>query len=779
MAIVYEARDQKLGRLVAIKTIVNGRYATRGQLDRFRGEAEAVARLKHPNVIAIYSVGEHEGRPYLSLEHAEGGNLAQRLAKGPMGTRLAVELVERLALAVQAAHEAGIVHRDLKPSNILLTAEGTPKVADFGLAKLLGSDSAQTLSGQVLGSPSYMAPEQAEGQAKRVGPLSDVYALGAILYQALTGKPPFLGESQLETLKLVATTEPVPPRDSRPDIPRDVETICLKCLQKEPAKRYPAASALADDLRRFLEGRPIMARPLRTWERSWRWCRRNPKLAVVSGLLAATVLLSAGAVIGLTYRHNLRLRDEIGRTQAKNAEARRNYQEARSTIQAMLRRLGDRRVAGSPRLLDLSRDLQEDALAFYDRILGKTDSADPLVRADTVRAFMDASVLQAVLGRNDEATKHARHALILVEGLRAERPDDNEYLVLHAQSLMRLSAYLRGAKEDERARVAGRKSIALAERVVKASPEDLGNQDLLASCHNNYASTWSRINDAEAKVHYQKAIEIRERIDPTRLPGVRVTLIQSLINLGVALWGTGENSQAEESFRRAEDILASEAKDHREPVGKVALLAAQLNLNWSGMLHLLGRDTEAIERADAGLSRLAPYLRIEPNDDEARDACHKLHGNRAYALSSLGRHRESADEMARCAELSPQPVSPGFRILWARELLDTGEIAGALSQLKLVKSVSKLNGSECYNLACCLCVYAQRLQKDTRMSLEQRERLVESHILEALQWLKSAADAGLFHDPSVHDQATRDADLTLLAGRPEFRNLIDSALGKP
>ena len=258
MGIVYRARDVRLGRIVALKTLLEARYATPEQIERFLDEARAVARLRHPNIVAIHAIGEHEGRPYLSLEYVEGGSLARRLVSGPMAPRPAAELVETVARAIDAAHRAGVVHRDLKPGNVLLTAEGVPKVGDFGLAKLLDSDSALTGSGQVMGTPSYMAPEQAEGHSSRVGPAADVYAMGTILYQALTGRPPFLGDSALETIRLVTTTEAVPPTRLRPDVPRDLETICLKCLEKDPARRYASAAGLADDLRRFLDGRPIL-----------------------------------------------------------------------------------------------------------------------------------------------------------------------------------------------------------------------------------------------------------------------------------------------------------------------------------------------------------------------------------------------------------------------------------------------------------------------------------------------------------------------------------------
>ena len=362
MGVVYKARDLKLDRIVAIKTIAEGRHATPDQLDRFQAEAHAVARLRHPNIIAIHAIGEHENRPYLSLEFAEGGSLAQRLAEKPMAPREAAALVETLARAVHAAHQAGVVHRDLKPSNVLLTADGVPKVSDFGLAKLLDADSGHTVTGQPIGTPSYMAPEQAEGHSKHVGPAADTYALGAILYQALTGRPPFLGESTMETLKLVTSTEVVAPRRLRPDVPRDLETICLKCLEKSPPKRYATALELAEDLGRFQRGEPILARRIGPFRRFWKWTRRHPWQTTS----AATVLIAASVFIGFIYWHNAQLRAEVKRTEAKAAEARRNYQEARSTIQNDARAI--QRAPRSPGRLglkELGGAQIEDALAFY------------------------------------------------------------------------------------------------------------------------------------------------------------------------------------------------------------------------------------------------------------------------------------------------------------------------------------------------------------------------------------------------------------------------------
>jgi WD40 repeat protein len=294
MAVVYKARQLRLGRLVALKMLLAGAHAGPQDLARFRSEAEAIAHLQHPHIVQIHDVGEQEGRPYFSLEFVDGGSLAQKVAGTLLPARQAALLMETTARAVHAAHERGIVHRDLKPANVLLTADGVPKVADFGLAKRLEAGAALTQSGAVMGTPSYMAPEQAEGRSKEIGPASDVYALGAILYEILTGRPPFRADTPLETVRQVVSEEAVPPRRLQPRLPQDLETICLKCLQKEPHKRYATAYELAEDLQRFLNGEPIRARPVGQSERFWRWCHRNPVVAGVTAAAALFLLAGTG-----------------------------------------------------------------------------------------------------------------------------------------------------------------------------------------------------------------------------------------------------------------------------------------------------------------------------------------------------------------------------------------------------------------------------------------------------------------------------------------------------
>jgi WD40 repeat protein/tetratricopeptide (TPR) repeat protein len=315
MGVVYRAWQKGLNRPVALKMVHAGAQAGPQVLARFRVEAEAVARLQHPNIVQIHEVGQHSGSPFLVFELVEGRSLAQWLAATPRPARQAAELVEILARAMHAAHCLGVVHRDLTPANILFTADDQPKITDFGLAKLIkGGGDLRTQTGELLGTPSYMAPEQAAGRHQAIGAVTDVYALGAILYELLTGRPPFKAESALETLRQVMADEPVAPSRLRPKLPRDLETVCLKCLWKEPVQRYASALALADDLRRVLDGRPILARRSTTLERGWRWCRRNKLLAATSFVAGAAVLILAvvATVAALTFKAQ---RDQIQRAE--------------------------------------------------------------------------------------------------------------------------------------------------------------------------------------------------------------------------------------------------------------------------------------------------------------------------------------------------------------------------------------------------------------------------------------------------------------------------------
>jgi WD40 repeat protein len=354
MGVVYLARQHDLDRLVAIKILLAGAHASPHDLARFRVEAETVARLRHPNIVQIYEIGNDNGCPYFALEHVEGGSLAKRVHGTPMPAREAAELVEMLARAIHAAHQRGIVHRDLKPANVLLTADGNPKISDFGLAKRLDLAVANTQTGAVLGTPEFMAPEQAEGRV--VGPPADIHALGAILYLLLTGRPPFIAETPLDSLLRVRHEEAVAPSLLQPRVPRDLGMICLKCLRKEPRQRYASAEALALDLQRFLEGKPIQARPTPVWERMVKWVRRRPtQAALIAVSMAALLALAIGGFIAqglrdeteITRKNQLIAQENEKKAQEQEAAANKDRDKAKAEAETA-RRLaygGDMRLA--------------------------------------------------------------------------------------------------------------------------------------------------------------------------------------------------------------------------------------------------------------------------------------------------------------------------------------------------------------------------------------------------------------------------------------------------
>jgi eukaryotic-like serine/threonine-protein kinase len=317
MGVVYKARQLRLDRVVAVKMILSGQFAGTEQVARFRAEAKTAAQLRHPNIVAIHEVGEHDGQPFFSMDYIEGQNLAQLVGTNPLPAARAARFLKAIAEAVHFAHQRGVLHRDLKPSNVLIDSNDQPRVTDFGLAKRLEGDPSLTITGQVLGSPSFIPPEQASGRGDAIGPASDGYSLGAILYHCLTARPPFVAETMTATLRMVAETEPVSPRLLNGSVPRDLETICLKCLEKEPANRYGSAQDLADELNRFLRDEPIHAHPLAPAGKAWRWCRRNRALAT-SG--AAILVLLLTVAIGSPIAA-LRINQERQRAQENAGKA--------------------------------------------------------------------------------------------------------------------------------------------------------------------------------------------------------------------------------------------------------------------------------------------------------------------------------------------------------------------------------------------------------------------------------------------------------------------------
>src|SRR5262245_6464089 len=414
MGVVYRARHLALKRTVALKMLAAGHTHAAARA-RFRAEAEAVARLQHPNIVQIHEVGEAAGRPFFALEYVAGGSLAERLAGQPLPARDAARLVAALAEAMHLAHSRNLVHRDLKPGNVLLAGEADtpvgqcqPKVTDFGLVRQLDADSGQTVDGVVMGTPSYMAPEQAEGRARSAGPAADVWALGAILYECLTGRPPFLGPTPLATLEQARSREPAAPSSLNRQVPRDLETICLKCLRKEPERRYSSARELADDLGRFLRGEPVAARPVGRPERVAKWVRRNPTVAGLSAVAGLAVV--AGAVVSLLFGVQARRKaDELEQQSIQLQAQTRAAQENARHAEEKENEVG--RVLLSGLLIPIGRN--------QERLTDPPDAAE----ADAVRQLRAAPAplrlqfLETALRDPETAQRVGRRADWVVVGL--------------------------------------------------------------------------------------------------------------------------------------------------------------------------------------------------------------------------------------------------------------------------------------------------------------------------------------------------------------------------
>ncbi len=397
MGVVYKARQINLNRLVALKMVLAGAHAGPVALARFHREAQAIASLQHPDIVQIHDVGQAGGLPYFSLEFIDGGSLAAQIDGRPQDITLAAWTICILARAIHAAHLQGIVHRDLKPANILLTADGRPKITDFGLAKRLGDDTDQTRSGMIVGTPDYMAPEQVRGEADDASPKVDQHALGAILYELLTGRPPFRGSTPADTIEQVYSQEPAPPTRLQPKVPRDLETICLKCLEKESHRRYADADALADDLDRFLDGRPVLARRISAVEHLGRRCRRNPGVAslvtAVLVLLVAVVTTSTALAVHLARAHGAAIAALHGechkshellsdmqraalvveRATCETRLARDQAARARDALAALVAQV--RSLQDRPDLRDAQHDLLQAATSALDALATSTQSS--------------------------------------------------------------------------------------------------------------------------------------------------------------------------------------------------------------------------------------------------------------------------------------------------------------------------------------------------------------------------------------------------------------------
>jgi tetratricopeptide (TPR) repeat protein len=716
MGVVFKARQKGLDRIVALKMILAGGLASASELMRFRTEAQAAARLHHPNIVQVHEVGEHEGCPYFSLEYLDGGSLAEQIAQAPLSPRLAAQVVEALAEAMDCAHRAGIIHRDLKPANVLLAADGTPKITDFGLAKRLEPDMGHTRTGAVLGTPSYMAPEQAEGMTHTIGPAADIYSLGAVLYDLITGRPPFRGNSVLETLEQVRTIEPVPPSRLQTGLPRDLETICLKCLQKDPHKRYATAGDMAADLGRFLVGKPIQARPIPTWERAWKWARRRPATAA---LIAVSVLAMMGFGVGGTAwaieanalradadrerdfaweqekkadarreeaeRERRRAEENEQLAKEKQAEAERerkradtNFSAARAAVDEMLTRISQERLANEPRMDVVRRDLLEKALRFHQRFL-QVHSENANVRWEAGQAYSRVADIQEQVGRPRKAEEAYGQAVALLEKLSADYPGRPEFrrdlAAAHANRGLVLQA---AGRSDQAETVYQEAEKLLQELIVEFPKEPQYKWDLAEGVNRRGLQAKARHALAEATGFFNRAVVLFGELarDFPKVSDYRKDLASARVNLAAVLQALNRVPEAEAEYGRALPALRQlvaehgEFREYRQELGRALL-------DYATLLHFAGRldpaeecYREAVERFTA----LADEFPMVPDYRSFLGTCANNYGDLLRARGKIAdAERLLLQAVDRFGQLARDyPAVPAYRHEQARSLLNLG-----------------------------------------------------------------------------------------------------------
>jgi tetratricopeptide (TPR) repeat protein len=696
MGVVYKAWQPRLNRLVALKMILAGAHAGPQELARFRIEVEAAGRLQHPNIVAVYEVSQPGDPPFLVMEFVDGGSLDKKLDGTPLPAPVAAGLLETLSRAVHHAHQRAIVHRDLKPANVLLQKdEGgrmkdesdpffgssfLPKITDFGVAKLLkGGDSGQTPPGAVLGTPSYMAPEQAAGRGTDIGPPTDVYALGAILYETLTGRPPFKSTTVADTLRQVLTQDPVPPARLQPKVPRDLQTICLKCLEKEPRKRYASALELAEDLRRYRGGEPIRARPTGAWGRAVKWARRRPAAAALVGLSATIVLgLSAGG-----WWYSAEMRAAAQREEQQRLAAEENFRLALAAVDEMLTEVGAVDLADVPQMEPVREKVLQRAVGFFQQFLARRGS-DPAVRHEAARVHARLGDVLALLRKQEEAEQAYRQALNFLaagpagDDLRRERArtcnnlgillqdckrfDEAEAVLGQARDLwaelaadndpecqacLAGSYYYLGAvlahqlgreKEAERAY----DEALRRQRRLAAGSQQPEYRRSLARTLNNVGLLYKRLGRPGAARPFEDAAVIQEELTRTYpdVPAYRRELARSHSNRGAVLAEARQSAAALQAYLLAADLLGQLARDFpRVPVYRQ---------EWSSVRTNLGMLWQAMRRPGDAEAALRDALRVRtalarefPRVPDHRHKLAEAHRRLGILLWETGRAAEA------------------------------------------------------------------------------------------------------------------------------------------
>jgi tetratricopeptide (TPR) repeat protein len=674
MGVVYKARQHGLDRLVALKMILGGRWASELDLKRFQREVEAAANLDHPHIVPVHEVGEEDGRQYFSMKLIDGGGLDQQLAHYGGDPQAAARLVAAVARAVHHAHERGILHRDLKPSNILLDAAGQPHVTDFGLARRVEVDSTLTQSGALVGTPSYMAPEQTSGVRGAITTATDVYGLGALLYTLLCGRPPFQGDSVLETLEQVRTREPQPPSVSNPQISRDLQTICLKCLRKEASERYASAEELADDLERWLAGKPITARPPTMWERAAKWTRRHSAAVAASmGVLMVMVIGLAAALIVIARTRDVareQRRIALGKSREADSERRRAEQrakQAREAVDTMYTQVAEKWLKQQPQLEPVQRDFLLRALAFYEE-LAREPGAEAGIRREIANAYRRVGDIHTRLGQHSAAVPAFRQALASAKRLAAEFPEVSEYQSDLAEVQASLADLHRSTGLMEEALAGYREAQELRAKLAASQPATAGYRKDLAATHlslGDLLTVMGRFVDAEPEL--RRALEINDRLaaEIADDPAYRRFAADGHVKLGRLLHRSGRIEEAEAATRKALALAEALYADFPNVPEYRQGLATSLNA-LTAIMDVKGQAKESVAYLRRSLTIFVRLAADFPKVPEYRYRVAVAHGNLGIELFRDGRPKEAEDDFRQSLKTSDRliqdyPSVPEYR----------------------------------------------------------------------------------------------------------------------